>query len=283
MEVREARPSDKGPLMSFIKDIWGGHDYIPRVWDEWVRDQGAEMFVVLADGRQVGMSRVRFLEDGSAWLEGARVHPDFRGKGLASALGERSMEAAREKGVGIFRLASGSRNKPAHRQIARMGFAEVSRTSVYVPPEGAHRAPKRGTVRAMPGDTSRVLGMIRDSREFELGSEVMWDTFAAYSMTPDVVAGAVRAGSVYTNGDAVAIVRPGSEGREEWRQVCFVGGDPGDAAELAAHLLTRKERRKTDRSFVYVPQGSPVIGELRRAGLKRDFSLILFERTAAKG
>src|SRR5271157_1929223 len=82
--IREARPSDKEPLIDFIKDVWGGHDYIPKVWDAWIGDRKARMFVVEVDGRPVGMNRMRFLPDGVAWLEGARIHPDFRRKGLAT-------------------------------------------------------------------------------------------------------------------------------------------------------------------------------------------------------
>jgi predicted GNAT family acetyltransferase len=121
--------------MSFIRNIWGGHDYIPRVWDAWLNDKQGKMFVVEVDGVPVGMSRVRFLEDGSAWLEGARVHPAFRGKGLASMLGENSVLFARGKGATLFRLTSGSRNRAAHRQIARIGFREVARYGVYEPPK----------------------------------------------------------------------------------------------------------------------------------------------------
>ncbi|HKT22045.1 MAG TPA: GNAT family N-acetyltransferase, partial [Nitrososphaerales archaeon] len=108
--VRPARLSDRAPLMSFIKDVWGGHDYIPRVWDHWIRDPRNKMFVVTVDGTPVGMNRLRFMEDGSAWFEGARVHPDYRSQGLGSLLGENSMKLAKDLGITTFRLTSGSRN-----------------------------------------------------------------------------------------------------------------------------------------------------------------------------
>jgi hypothetical protein len=66
VKIRNARPSDKGPLLDFIKDVWGGHDYIPGVWDEWLADASAEMSVIEVDGRQVGMNRMRSLPDGGA-------------------------------------------------------------------------------------------------------------------------------------------------------------------------------------------------------------------------
>ena len=131
VKVREARASDKQPLMKFVSRIWGGHDYIPKIWDEWIRDKSGKIFVVVADGMQVGMNRVRLLPEGVGWLEGARIHPEFRGKGLASLLGKNSMKFGSARGTHIFRLTSGSRNRAAHKQIAKMGFAEIARFNVH--------------------------------------------------------------------------------------------------------------------------------------------------------
>lgn len=283
VEVREARSTDKVPLMSFIRKVWDGNDYIPYVWDDWLRDRESKMFVVLADGRQVGMNRVRFLEDGSGWLEGARVHPDFRGMGLATALAEESMRAAMSKGVCVFRLTSGTWNKKAHRHIARIGFKELSRMRTYVPSKAMKRVQASGVRRATVGDSATIEKMTVSSRDFKLGSGVMWDTFAAIALTRDVISRALARGDVYTNGDAVAIARPSGEGRERWRQVCFLAGDGDDAVRLVEHIFWRKEKFRAARRIAYLPKGSALIGKLRGAGMERDYSLILFERRMANG
>ncbi len=281
--MREARPADKGPLMEFIKRVWGGHDYIPYVWDDWMGARDAKMFVVLADGRQVGMNRVRFMEDGSAWFEGARVHPDFRGLGLATALGERSMEVSKERGAKVFRLTSGSWNKLAHHQIARMGFNEASRISVYAPSKGMRFRSVKGVRRLRVPSIEEATAIIGGSREFRLGSGVMWDTFAAIGLTRDTVAREIRRGDVYRKGEALAILKGGGERDEAWRQVCFLTGEGEDAVDLVRYAFGRKEKMRTERSLAYMPQGSKLIGGLRDTGFERFYSLILFERRAAKG
>jgi len=283
VRVRPAEATDKGPLMSFIKDVWEGHDYIPRIWDEWLRDKTGKMFVVLADGVPVGMNRVRFLEDGSAWFEGARVHPEFRGKGLASALGEYSMRFAREKGVRTFRLTSWSRNKAAHRQIARMSFNESSRISAYEPGEGTRFLPQRGVRLAEPRDIPRITRLITESREFRLGSGVFWDAFKATTLGQTTIKKLVGEGSIWTSGESVVIGRLGGEGGEIWKQVCFLAGKEDETVRLVKHVFGLKGRAKTTRRIVYLPQGSRSIGRLRRTGFIRLTSLILFERSAAKG
>lgn len=277
VKVRPARPSDKAPLMSFIKDVWGGTDYIPKVWDEWLKDEKGKMFVVEVDGVPVGMNRVRFLEDGSAWFEGVRVHPSFRGKGLASMLGENSMKVARERGISVFRLTSGSSNKQAHRQIARVKFKEVSRFSVYEPKGKGHR-PKGKAERVTAERASEAMELIASSKEFRLGSGVFWHDFTAASMTPDVVRGLAQEGAVWRTGKAVAVTRHGSEGEPNWEEVCFVGGPASDALELVKSLVGRNPGAKE--RWVFVPQGSPLIHALRGEGYERNFAMVLFERRA---
>jgi GNAT superfamily N-acetyltransferase len=269
--------------MSFIRGIWGGHDYIPYVWDSWLRrDKDSGMLVVLADGRPVGMNRVCFLDDGSAWLEGARVNPDYWGMGLATALAEESMRRARRRGVRVLRLTSGSRNHRAHRHIARIGFKEISRISVYMPSKVARPGPACGVEQAGKDDRAAIIGMIRNSREFRLGSGMVWDAFTAMALTADAIGRALTAGEVYTTEDAVAIARPSGEGRERWRQVCFVAGEGAGALRLVRHVFGRKEEFRTTARLVYLPEGSYLIKVFRKAGMARHHSYILFERRSLR-
>ena len=279
-KVRPARAADRAPLMSFIKDVWGGHDYIPFVWDSWLHDRRGKMFVVEADGSPVGMNRVRFLEDGSAWFEGARVHPAYRGKGLASMLGENSMRFAESRGVRVFRLTSGSRNKLAHRQISRIMFNEVARFSVYEPPRGKKPKPTGATLMP-PRELSRVMDLLRGANEFRMGGGVFWHDFTAASLTIDVVSGLLAEGAIWRAGDALAVTRIGGEGEGVWEQICYLGGPVSDSMRLVRALVGR--HRKVSERFVFVPQKSPIISALRREGYRRNFSMVLFERKSANG
>ena len=279
-KVRPARPTDKEPLMSFIKDNWGGHDYIPQAWDDWLEDKEGRVFVVEADGVPVGMSRVKFLLDGSAFLEAARVHPGFRGRGLATMLGSSAMRFAMDRGVKVFRLDSRSTNRTAHRQIARMNFKELSRVNVYEPGERAKLAPQEGVRRAEMTELSRVTRLIMGSREFRLGSGVYWDSYEATSLTPSIVKKLVREGAVWTSGESVGVATLGGARDRTWRQVGFLTGTGDGPMKLVRHVLGLKEAAETARRMVWIPQGSRIIAALRRAGFSRHGTQILFERTA---
>jgi len=280
--VRPARPADKEPLMGFIKDNWGGHDYIPQAWDEWLKDKEGRVFVVEADGVPVGMNRVKFLLDGSAFLEAARVHPSFRGRGLATILGRSAMRLAIDRGVRVFRLDSRSTNRTAHRQIAKMDFKELSRVNVYEPGEGAEFAPQEGVRRAEMTELPRVTRLITGSREFRLGSGVYWDSYEATSLSSSIIRKLVHEGAVWTAGESVGVAALAGARDRTWRQVGFLTGTGEGPMKLVRHVLGLKEAPKTARRMVWIPQGSRIIAALRRAGFSRHGTQILFERTVTR-
>jgi GNAT superfamily N-acetyltransferase len=280
--VRPARPADKEPLMTFIKDNWGGHDYIPQAWDGWLEDKGGRVFVVEVDGVPVGMSRVKFLLDGSAFLQAARVHPDFRGRGLATLMGSSAIRFAADRGVKVFRLDSRSTNKTAHRQIARMNFKELTRVNVYEPGERAKFTPQEGVRLAVVSELPRVTKLITESREFRLGSGVYWDSYEATSLSPSIIERLVSDGAVWTSGESVGVATLSGARDRTWRQVSFLTGTGEGPMKLVRHVLGLKNAAGTARRMVWIPLGSRIIAALRRAGFRRHGTQILFERTAAK-
>jgi RimJ/RimL family protein N-acetyltransferase len=129
--VREATKGDKEPLMRFVSKTWSWGDYVPEVWEAWLKDQNGRLLVAELDGRPVGMCHIRLLDDGVGWMEGARIHPAHRGEGIATTLGAGLIEFGLSKGIKTFRLVSGADNEVAHRQVEKLGFTEKARFARY--------------------------------------------------------------------------------------------------------------------------------------------------------
>ena len=85
VEVRPARPEDREAVLAFCQQTWDWGDYIEQVWDEWRHKPQDTLFVATLDGRPVGITNVRMLNDTEVWFEGMRVDPAFRQQGIASA------------------------------------------------------------------------------------------------------------------------------------------------------------------------------------------------------
>ncbi|ASJ02465.1 GNAT family acetyltransferase [Thermococcus profundus] len=83
-KIREAKPEDKPFIEEIARLTWGGEDYLARVFDEWVED--GNFYVLELEGKVIGTVKLTFLPGKVGWLEGLRVHPDYRGRGYGKLL-----------------------------------------------------------------------------------------------------------------------------------------------------------------------------------------------------
>lgn len=96
IEYRRLTHDDYDDIVDISKHIWGGYDYLPKVFHEWVDEEG--YFLGLVDSEKdkvVGVGKLSVLHDKSGWLEGLRVHKDYRGQKLARLISERLLEMAK--------------------------------------------------------------------------------------------------------------------------------------------------------------------------------------------
>ena len=91
--MREARPGDLERLREISGLTWEGEDYLGSVAVEWMSEEG--LYVSETGGVVSGSVKVSTHPDGVRWLEGLRVHPDFRGQGIAGLLTGFSLDLAR--------------------------------------------------------------------------------------------------------------------------------------------------------------------------------------------
>ncbi len=92
--VREAKREDRPHVEEIARLTWEGHDYLPRVFDSWLED--GHFYVIEEDGKVVATAKLTLLPCGVGWMEGLRVHPSYRGRGLARALHEFLISVGRE-------------------------------------------------------------------------------------------------------------------------------------------------------------------------------------------
>ena len=98
--------SDRDRVVELTRDVWDGHDYVPRVFDDWVSDAGAAFQAIELDGVLVGVQRLRPYSSGLMWYEGLRVASTHRRQGLARAMLRSAIAEAREQRFREMRLAT---------------------------------------------------------------------------------------------------------------------------------------------------------------------------------
>lgn len=85
--VRLLGESDRDDILEIARHIWDGHDYLPYSFESWIRDENSHTVGIEQDGHIIALANLRVIEGGkTGWMEGLRVHPDYRGRGLAKVL-----------------------------------------------------------------------------------------------------------------------------------------------------------------------------------------------------
>ena len=130
--VRRLRDSDRSDVIEISSHIWEGHDYLPSVVDEWLRDSNSRFYGVEVDGRVVAVGRVRLVEEGRiGWMEGLRVHPDYRGRGFANDLTRSIIREGERLGVERLRYTTSDENRASVKLAKMAGFSRILRMTVF--------------------------------------------------------------------------------------------------------------------------------------------------------
>ncbi|NJE01545.1 GNAT family N-acetyltransferase [Thermococcus sp. JdF3] len=131
--IREARPEDRPFIEEISRLTWGGEDYLARVFDEWLSDGG--FYVLEVDGKVIGTAKLTLLPGKVGWLEGLRVHPDYRGRGYGRKLHGFMLELgerlAREGKVEALEFATYFINRESISMAERTGFHVRARFFVF--------------------------------------------------------------------------------------------------------------------------------------------------------
>ncbi|MDI6691614.1 MAG: GNAT family N-acetyltransferase [Candidatus Bathyarchaeota archaeon] len=126
IHVRKARSTDHEAVFKFCEKTWSWGDYIPKVWDKWLKEKNDRVFVATIDDVPVGISHLSIDKPDEVWLSGARTDPKYRRRGVATAITKKCLEYARKKGAKVARLVTESDNIAARTLLQKLGFKQVA-------------------------------------------------------------------------------------------------------------------------------------------------------------
>lgn len=125
--IRPGRITDLGALETFTSETFSWGDYVPASFERWL-SQDASSVAVAVDEEDVpiALARAVLVSDTEMWLHAARVHPDHRRRGLASAINEHLLDWGRAHRAIVARLLIEDWNEAAQTQVATAGYRPVS-------------------------------------------------------------------------------------------------------------------------------------------------------------
>jgi ribosomal protein S18 acetylase RimI-like enzyme len=134
LTFRPIRLEDKPRILAFTTYTWGeeNEDYIPSVFDDWLNDPQGEFTAAVLNDEVVGISKLSDLGGGEWWLEGLRVDPAHRRKGIAQAFNRHHVDRVRQLGGGVIRYMTGGENIGSQTIGTRAGFQHILTFAAYL-------------------------------------------------------------------------------------------------------------------------------------------------------
>jgi len=155
--VKRATESDIPQVVGFTRDTFTWGDYVPRVINKWVKDGTA--YVALINGEVIGVVNLVLLPTGVAWLEGIRVKPTYRRRGVGTALTNYVLNLARVKGARYAMLMIAEWNNASHGLALKLGFKPILNVHGGVVKESpVHRETDRERMRKLIDEALNKTG-----------------------------------------------------------------------------------------------------------------------------
>jgi len=279
VSIRPAVPTDKGPILEISKTIWSGHDYIPKVWDDWIKEKNGKLLIATVRGLPVGVAHAFFQTRRDAWLEGVRVHPDYRGLGIAGKLNKALFEYAASNGAKVARLCTGLDNKASRRHLSRTGFRLLQLYARYSSKRPLIKQPSGVSKVRKYNDT--LWKQVKTSQNYRHYKGLFADGWTWYPLTPQNLKELVRNGRVLqtkndsSNDQSISIMIPDEEG-------FTIGFMSGSTYQLETHarylryLLSKKRIKK--RARILVPTLPRLEQIIRKSGFTKTGTTLVYEK-----
>ncbi len=273
--TRAARAEDKDAIVAFCQNTFSWGDYIPDAWDNWMADADGRLIVGIVDDKPVGLAHVKVLEGGVGWMEGMRVHPDFRRHGVSTAMDHAAHDFARTRGCHVARLATSIKNLAAQKTIATQNYHCVAQFNEWL------GEPADGNLArlAVPNDADHIFEMWRQFPARAAGKVLLPNRdFRWTYLTRPRALSQIEAGEVRVADHGWMFLLSFDEG--DWLSLTIhaLVGDQEIACALALAARAEAAYRGYPRVEAMVAEDVTLNDALTNAGFKREGGMLIYEQ-----
>lgn len=150
----------------------------------------------------MALAHVRMCPSGVAWLEGVRVHPDFRRAKVATALLDRMVSWAAKKGAKEASAIVSNENEPSQHMLERNGFSVISVWVYY----GTGKRLRGRATKARTATKQDYIGAwkyLQGSRTYRLSAGRYVSSWQWYLLDRKALQALIDAGRVVVTGKPV--------------------------------------------------------------------------------
>jgi len=285
--VRKARSSDREAVFKFCEKTWSWGDYIPRVWDKWLKAKNGRVFVATINGLPVGISQLSIDKPYEVWLRGARTDPDYRRIGVATAITKKCLEYAKRKGAKVARLVTESDNLAAQAVLQKLRFKPIAEFAETVT-ENITKEKSKNSKWARENETEAIWNYLQTSETYLKAAGLYTILFHWFSLEKQDLKRFVkqRKAIVHKNKkgevDGLMLIEDATarEWHENTMQTCYIDGDYKAVFDMIKFLKSHCYVLSVKKIYGFTCNHKPVTTALEKLGFKKpDSTEIIYEKS----
>jgi GNAT superfamily N-acetyltransferase len=265
--LRAAGPDDRPAMERITAHTFEWGDYVSGAWDDWLADEEGLALVGQQGDVVVALGKITFQTADQVWLEGMRVDPDYRQRGIAGRFLDYSIDYARRRGARVVRLGTGWHNTAIHRLMTREGMERVGSYVLWIadPLQGddspSFLTPEFGPSARTFLDSSPVLAHTQGLCSFDWE----WREFSA-DLLADLLKARQVAARFAADGSlaALAPIHFDPDDRRLW--IGFADGQPTSVTALARETRMHAAKLGAEKVQVMLPDLNWLRDAFRSAG-----------------
>ena len=280
MKVRAARRQDREHVLAFCKHTFSWGDYIDRVWDTWFSAKNGKLLVAEHGSRPVAMSHVALCSGNFAWLEGVRVHPDFRRSGVATELLVRMLAHAGRLGARQASAIVAVNNTASQRMMEKNGFTVMSNWAYYST-EAKLGNRKTAARLARRGDLPAIWDYLKQSRIYRQSARRYVRSWQWYTLDKKALRQLVKEERVAVAGapvNGIAIINnDGYWDRTDVLQVVYLDSEKS-ARDLLSFAINLYGRGEFSRLHVLCHESRHLTSMVEKFKVKESERFLLYSK-----
>ena len=295
MKIRHATKSDKGEVLRFCVNTFEWGDYIDQVWDFWISDRNGVLLVAEHDeeynlhGKKrssvIAISHASLCPNNkNVWLEGIRVHPNFRHRYVATQLLNSMISYGKKQGAVEASAIVAGNNITSQLMMESNGFAIISKWSYYTInkiPKRVDKVKLRSKV-VTSEDTETVRNYLKRSEVYKSSGKTYVNSWRWYSLDLSVLENFIKHENVLVIGndpiEGIGIINKDSN--NDFQIVYLDASNMSvleDLIKFAVNLIHREDRTY-NRIQIFSPQTKYVSTVMEQVGSERPEQFLLYKR-----
>jgi len=295
LKIRHATKSDKGEVLRFCVNTFEWGDYIDQVWDFWISDRNGVLLVAEHDeeynihGKKrssvIAISHASLCPNNkNVWLEGIRVHPNFRHRHVATQLLNSMISYGKEQGADEASAIVAGNNITSQLMMESNAFAIISKWSYYTInkiPKRVDKVKLRSKV-VTSEDTETVRNYLKRSEVYKSSGKTYVNSWRWYSLDLSVLENFIKHEKVLVIGndpiEGLGIINKDSN--NDFQIVYLDASNMSvleDLIRFAVNLIHREDRTY-NRIQIFSPQTKYVSTVMEQVGSERPEQFLLYKR-----